>query len=476
MASRNAPDLSEFKRASFGGLNAAQIVTLIATVQGEIGISTSPALVPLSVIEAMGWDGAVYLGEQAATTPAKSPELYYVRHPDPAIKAEVEEWLWPILPRLLPTILRAFAWGAIPYAMTWKVEDLKITVQRGGGKPRAQTIKDFAHYVKVHEIWPGDVDIELSDDGEDLVSLKALGKEYGENRAYVSVWDRAFGRWTGQGSRRRAYRPWYKSAMIELWQARYLERSVDAARIVRVPKGTTEINGKNVRTEVIGARAIMALKNGGATALSSERDENGNLLWEVELLEVPDRSDVWHKALDRLDAQKVLAAMVPPAAIGLEDATFAGARIPAQLFVEFAQQIAAFAAHELTAVVEAVHRFNHKADVPAPEILAYDLPQAKRKLLAEVFKAVSTQQRELDDGRVYTLGELVDDEIVDQLGIPKRPVAEAARERREPPPMGDAAPPGKEKDMTSEREKRREAAREVEGEDATGAKGEGVDG
>ncbi|MCO5168070.1 MAG: hypothetical protein M9894_17135 [Planctomycetes bacterium] len=469
------PDPSEFKRAEFAGLNASQLVTLISYVEGEIGAATRPERVPWSVIEAMGWDPEVHLGETAATAPVCDSELFFVRHDDPVIVAEVEEWLWALFARgLLQIVARSFAYGMVPYVFTWTVDDLQVTVKRQGKKPRNQVLRDHQHFAKVADVWPGDV--ELVTDQDDLVAIKHGGKRYETDRAFATIYDRAWGSWIGRGSRRRAYRAWFKASMIDLWQCRWLERSVDPPRIGYAPKGTVKVDGRDMPTTDLLAAALMALKNGGATVLPSEVvGERGNTrAWGVDLLQLPDRSEVWHKALNRYGAEKVLAAMVPPSAVGMEDAPFAAARVPAELFIDFVQKLAVFVASELTRIVEVPHRVRYGRSVKPPEVCARALPKAMRKTLLEVFKTVQGATRYLEDGKVVTLGEQISDEVIDMLGLPKRSTAEAAHPPASPESIAEAfvtpegGQPGRKRDTTSDREERRENARSEEGEDDTG--------
>jgi hypothetical protein len=138
------------------------------------------------------------------------------------------------------------------------------------------------------------------------------------------------------------------------------------------------------------------------------------------------------------------------------------------MFVEFVQGLAAFVAAELSRVVETVHIVNHGDTTPPPVVRAYEIPAAKKKILLEVWRSISSAPRILEDGRTITLGDLVSDEIIDQLGLPRREVPAMATAPVDVP----SAPPAR--DTTSDREERREAAREPEGEDATGAPGEQV--
>lgn len=461
---KKQPDLGEFKRATWGLLNGGQMLALLQVLSGEIGSATRPEQVPLETLGAMGWDPVIYLGEAAASAPVKDPSVYFVEHGDPSVVAETEAWLWRLLPAVLDPIARSLAYGAIPYVLDWTVEDLTITVQKEGAAPRNRNLREHVHYKSVHEIWPGDA--EILADNDDVAAIRYNGRDYGPDRAFVAIRDRQFGRWLGQGSRRRAYRAWFDDLMITLWECRWLERSVDPPRIGFAPQGVIKIDGQEFLATQILSDVVMALKNGDAGSLPSTRDEKGNPLWDVKPMDLPDRSEVWRKACTARDAKKLLASLCPPSTVGAEDATFAGARIPGEFFVEFVESNCRFAAAELTKLVEVVHRVNARSGSSSPpEIRARQLPQAKRKLLLEVYKAAAAAEQSLGGGKFVTLAELVSPTILDELGVPRRQTNEAARDKAAPPP----GPIGRPSEPTGGRQDRRDSAVTPEGQDANGS-------
>ena len=124
--------------------------------------------------------------------------------------------------------------------------------------------------------------------------------------------------------------------------------------------------------------------------------------------------------------------------------------------------LATFAATSLTGIVATVHAVNHDARrVPPPEILAVEVPAAARKLYLEVLRLVGAS-RNGESPADWVDGPA----LLDQLGVPIRtaPARADGQEQR------SAWAP---RDTTGEREERREDARTPEGEDATGAHGEG---
>jgi hypothetical protein len=474
------PDLSGFSQPTlWGDLTAGQLYAFAAVIIGEIGHATPPERVPLTILDAMGWDPVIRLAEAASTAPIRDTSIYYVMHKDPGWRALHQAWLEPILPKILGAAAAAYCWGSIPIVMEWKAGPLSARVSSDDGtKERSVRRGIFYRYDDVFDLHPAEAVVRADKEtGRRLEELVVGTRTYGADRAFVAVYGREFGRWIGRGARRIAYRAWYRDQMVSLWHGRYLERSVDAPRIGRAPAGKVKVEGTDVQATNILTAALMSLKNGSAASLPSGRDANGNLLWDVSVLDLPDRSDVWEKALNRNDALKLLAYLVPPTTVGAEEATFSGGRIPADVYVEFVQSLANWVASDvITPILRVVHLANGGDPDDAPTCHANDLPRRRQKLLLDVFGMVANVERVLKDGRAVTMAELVGDELLRQLGLPMRSIAEAARAPRAAPgdvPAGSGTP-GRPKSASGEREERRENARTEEGEQSVGKRGEGA--
>jgi len=450
-------------------MDAASLISLSSFVLGDIGHGTLPQHVPWHVLDAMGWDPIIYLSERAMASPLLDAALYVVEHDDPRLKAETEAWLRPLLPRLLPVIVRALSLGAAPYVFNWVSEDLTISVARDGAAPKKEELPQHQHYGSVHDLHPGTVQLRVEDDR--LIEVIHAQNTYKDDRAFVSVWDAQFGQWDGKASRRRAYKPWFDSLHAELWQGRYLERSVDPPRIGYAPKGDVTINGETMRATTLLASAVMALKNGGAGILPGIRDKDGNYLYEVAPMQLPDVHSVWHDALDAYDAKMMLAALVPPTTGGLSEGSFSGARIPNDMFVELLEGAASWVAEQLTCIVAMPHIVNRTGKTKPPVVKSRELPRDKIKRLEAIYQSAATVERRTANGKTVTLAELIDVSILDELGIKRRSVEDAARDSGGGGGGGEApsGAPGRPREPMGDREERRRNAKTPEGEDDVGA-------
>lgn len=455
---RAAVDLAPFVRVGLGvqALGGAPLgASLDRWVHEQLGQPTDPRHVPLAALRAMQFHPTVYLAERTIGGIVRRPDLYFVRHKDRRVVRETEEWLWPLLPDLLAACARAFSYGSVPIVLDWTVEDLRIEVARDDGSVRQKTLPAHVHYGRAHELWPGDVELLL--DNDDLLALQYGGRRYLADRAHVLRWDAEFGSWLGQGARRRAWRDFCYSLATEGLQRLYLERSVDSPRVVYAPPGTA---AEETSVEHL-SHLVIALKGSGVLGLPSVRDAAGNRKYEIDTLEIPDRKDVWQQALNRFDAGILKAYLVPPSLAGVEDLAATGAKILDGMLREFIQDFAIFAASNLTHLVRLVHARNHDPrKVPPPEVLAFEVPSAVRKLYLEVLRIVSAANH----GQAPS--DWVDvPALLDQLGVPMRTAPLPASERA-------GGQPGRPRDITSEREQRREDARTVDGEDAVGGRDE----
>ncbi len=483
-----SPDLEEFARSTWS-LSTLGIQDVVAL--GAIGAGCTPAtraeFVPLEIKDLIArTDPVVYTMLSVVTGPAKDPELYYLRCDDKKLVPEVEAWLRPLLTKqrapLLAQICRAFAMGSVPIVLDYVSEDLAWEQERGGAggsdvSTFRRTAKGHVHYARSHEVWPGEASLRV--DGDRLLGLIYSGQEYGGEdlddpgraRAFLSIWDPSYGRWGGQGAIDRVYKDWLEGGMARLWEMRALERVVDPARIGYAPNRDIEIGGQKISAVKLLRAQMLSLRNGSVMTLPGEVDGNGNALWRVEAPFTPGQGhEIAKQAIDARDVRKAWACLSPGGPVD---------KASEEQFMDSIQSVCDFAAATLTRMVNVCVKVTHGPAAPFVQVIANDIPKRKMRTVLEVFRATSSATQRMPDGRVYTLAELVDPEILDQLGIKARTVATAAHlpaypesiaEAFSAPPSGEGGekPVGRPNDTTSQREERRDNAETIEGEGDTG--------
>lgn len=472
-----APDFSEFMRTSWGigSMSAGEIISL-----GAIGMGCRPETPPNHVhpvvLDAMAYHPMVYMGESMACAPASDPDLYFLRGEDRAC-AEAEAWLRPLLAGqrapLLAQIARGFAYGSVPIVLDYGTKDLTIKVPgvKDGESTRNKNLPSHTHYVRSHEVWPGDCELRVQNDR--LLGVRTGGQEYGGEdleapglrRSYLALWDPKPGQessdlWKGQGSRRRAYKDWIEEGAARLWEIRAIERGVDLPRVGYAPEGKLKINGQEIDAIKLLRAQIMSLRNGSAMVLPNTLLADNSPAFKVDVLKATVQHQLLQYAIDSRGARMLLASLNPSK---LDKAT-------EEQFMDSVQRVCDFAARTLTRMVNTVLALRYGDAAPFVQVVANDIPKRKLRVALEVFRAVVGAVQHLPDGRTVTIGELVDGpEILKQIGIMDRPIGEAAH-KPAPALAPFGGPVGRPSDTAGGREERRDAARTVEGEEDTGGK------
>lgn len=464
-------DLTAYRAKQHIGL-AKNVSTSYAygryTVQGDmhvmaqLGYGLDPRKVPVSALQAMSTNAAVYLAERTISGIVRRPDLYSIKHDDPKIVAEVEAWLWPLLPALTAAAAHAFAYGTVVVIFDWERKTLRVKVPSKGGKTRKKTLERHTHFADAFEPHPDDTTLDLNAQGK-VERVKVADETYRPPRAHVWAWDPEFGP-LGQGAKRRAWRPYCEHLLVTVLRDKYLERSVDAPRVAYVPDGKVEVDGTTYTVSDYVNLLLADLRGSGQVSLPSVRDANGNKKYELDVLEIPDRKDTWEQALNRCECEMFIAYLVSPTLSGgMDGVGGAASKTLDGMLREHVEDLANWVAKNLERIVGIVHRANYDPEeVEEPEVVATDVGKAAaRKIMQEVLRLANSAAR----GELALRVDLP--AVLDKLGVPLRD---------EPPefPEGwggpsSSEPEGRSKEPGSDREERREDGRTEEGEEDTGA-------
>lgn len=467
-----------------GGPRSARSMTLtprwllaIANhVLAQQAYGLDPDAVPFSVLRAVGRHPVCYLAQRTLTGIVRRPDLYSVDHDDPAIKAETEAWLWPLLPDLAAAFARAFVYGSSAVALDWERGPLRFRVPAADGRSsRRRTAKDFTRYVRVRPYRNDSVTLFLNRDN-DVVGLRAtdplggVGGDFAGDRAAVFVWDAEPEQpFAGQGALRRAWAPLLDEALTRWMQNQSLERHTSPPRIGYAPVGKTDLgDGAGPQNNVdILAQQMVALAGGGVVALPSSRDASGQLQWTIQLLETSSTpAETFDRAIGRCEARILMAFLLIPGLGGLDELAAAASKPLHGNLQEFIEDLGEGLAHHLNEIVARVHRKNH-ADVEPPRIVVGDVGKASARKTLLTLLQLATQAPA--------------GEIAHRLNVPASLERVGAPIRDEAPTdllataaaAGQKAPPGRPEAPAGDRQQRREDAITDDGEEAVGAPGEG---
>lgn len=122
----------------------------------------------------------------------------------------------------------------------------------------------------------------------------------------------------GESLLRGAYNAWYFSELTHLFANRYFERFGEPAVKGRAP-ATTVTNastGENVDAMAMMQEVGEKIKSHSVMTIPSDRDENGNLMFDIEYMESNMRGVDFNMYLGRLDMEKARAIFVPDLLLG----------------------------------------------------------------------------------------------------------------------------------------------------------------
>jgi hypothetical protein len=283
--------------------------------KGKWGLYTSPYTIPEAIL---GFDlENLSLGDyyQMRDDPQISASLntisfflhqldYDVKCDDPAIAAFTEEALRFIWTPLIRTISTALWSGHAPATFVYGMnKDKYIQVDR---------VRDLAP-------WSCEVFVGTTQEEKDAGLFKGIkqGADIIDPMyCFYYPFMREFGDWKGRKLLRAAYPAYFNSLIAHMFIGRYYEAFGMATRVGRYPAGETvkqTINGvqKDADAAEVMEDVVSKQRNYSVITLPSDRDENGNFLFDIELLESKMRGVEMEKWLQRLDTEKTLAVFTP---------------------------------------------------------------------------------------------------------------------------------------------------------------------
>jgi SPP1 gp7 family putative phage head morphogenesis protein len=222
-----------------------------------------------------------------------------------------------------------------------------------------------------------------------------------------------------------AYSSWYTAAINMQFHTRWLERKGTGIHKGLYPSGK-DPNGKD-NSEVM-LDLLDSLMEGTAVALPSGRDDNNNLMWDIQLLEGNDKTDSFIKFHDYLDKTMLRSLVIPERALTQGEV---GARASVEaftdLFIQRKQSI-------LDTIVDYIDRYFVRTIVDlnwGTEIEVH----VKADRLSDESKATAYQivQKLVEQGRINPERNW----LIDKTGIPFEEETPSETHQETPPETSD---------------------------------------
>lgn len=123
------------------------------------------------------------------------------------------------------------------------------------------------------------------------------------------------GNWYGFSEYENIYQAWYDSNLNRQFGMRWLERKGTGHYVGRYPQGKTKIDGTEQENADIMLTLLNSIMEGSTIALPSDRYEDGEFKWNIELLNDVDKTNSFIAKDDSLDSRILRGLVIPEKAL-----------------------------------------------------------------------------------------------------------------------------------------------------------------
>lgn len=136
-----------------------------------------------------------------------------------------------------------------------------------------------------------------------------------DNKSLVFTHMLESGHYYGISALEPAYPYWFDGNLNRQFHMRWLERKGVGILKGIYPSGKTEVDGADVDNQDIILDLLASVIEGRVVSLPSKRDDNGNLLWDIEFLSDEDKTDPFINRAKYIDESILRALIIPEKAL-----------------------------------------------------------------------------------------------------------------------------------------------------------------
>lgn len=240
---------------------------------------------PLNVLDAMRRDSQVALGLAIVKMPVTQLG-YTINCESPTIKNFINENIQNVWQNLLRDSLKSIDFGFSASELVWKSATVTIDPGKNLRKTRE---KKMIVLEKTKSIHPETCRIRVDNKGNFVGLNQNISGEIiriPENKSFLITYDEEFGNYFGRSRMVSAYEPWYYKQITTQFLLRFTERFALPPYKVFYPKGITRFpNGDQKSNADIAMTIAEGISSYGNSAVPSDRDDKGNLKWDIENLD-----------------------------------------------------------------------------------------------------------------------------------------------------------------------------------------------
>lgn len=358
---------------------------------------------------------------------------------DPEIKAFIEAALKRVYRKLATGQSMAIHFGRQLSEKVWSTGPFTTTIQNDvTGEQEFKTYPAAWTYHDFKAIDPRTYNMFVDKETDQFSGVQQRLSKFGDAKPTdivgpekVVLWsfrkEEVWGHLDGFPVSDQSYEPWWAKAATNLFANRYFERKADPAYKALADAQIQTGDGRKLDGFQFIMSAILGLKGGGVIALPNRRDQQGNLLFDVQPLADDKRGDMFQQRIDAL-GQQILRGLWITDKAGTSDGTgsLAMAEVHADTMSAMMQGILTEWLDEVVnpQVVDPLVLYNFGAEA---------LQRSETRMVSggiakgtqELFKTILTQLLQAEQmteagGRV-TLAERIDGvNILQQVGLPLR--------------------------------------------------------
>lgn len=229
---------------------------------------------------------------------------WYIESDDEQVKKVVTKGIDNIWNKLIMGISKSFRFGFSPMIKVFKIEKIDG--------------KDYIVFKKIKDLAPERCVVNVDEkDGtfkgffynKGTLSNQAIHPDY----CFWHVNMMEDGNFYGNSMLKKVYKPWFYSEKIHMFSNRYYERFGEPLVIGRSPKKVTVQNNKGEESDAqsVMDSIIANIRSHSSVNLASERDEEGNYMFDLQYLESTMRGFDFNSYLDRLDTECSTGLLLP---------------------------------------------------------------------------------------------------------------------------------------------------------------------
>lgn len=419
----------------------------------------TPERIPMRIRKLMRHDPQLQLGLVTLKSPFFGIE-YRVEGGDPVTRRFVQQQILehPHFPFWLWSILNALDFGFQSHEIMWGIDDVEIDPDASGPK---QPISRPASYVyrRILDLDPEAVDVMVDPEFGDFLGVQYINSDafIPASKTMQAMYRPEWQNWRGKALLDAAYWPWYFASSLYVIMNRHLELKGDPPFIGRAPSDpaydpTVDFNDEDPEDSLqVLSLAMASLRSSSTCALPSDRDERGNLLWDINEMSLDQRGELFMEAIRHYNDLKLRSLVVPEKTVVQESSVGSFAMVNATVDVflsnlEVIKQMLVLSTIN-EQLVKPLVRFNFgkSGSRRMPRVTASELSRQSKQLLSEIVKSVITMPRKALDGKEFTGAALVDlVKALKALNVPTHEVADLPEMQlpNEPPPGAGSNPPG----------------------------------